>query len=445
MKLGLAVGALVFAFLGWQYINHMPADTIRNNPLEQNFHPKDVAKKPPKKSKTIIIYAPPIEDLDYEKSSAFSYIDSVRDAMGMNQFISNDALEIAAQNHAAYLIANNEKSHFEKKGLAKFTGVAPINRAMYAKYDTLSVSENLSTGQKSGKESIDGLMAAIYHRFGFLSPSIDEMGVGASQDEGNSSNSAFVYLMGNSRLNDLCQEESFSGTGRYAYKVCRDEEQRIDIKSFRLAKTYNQKHNPEVIVYPYDGQNEVPPAFYNEDPDPLPDMEVSGFPISIEFNSYFHKSVSVYSFRLFEADSNREIEVRYMDKGSDPNNRFSDKQYAIFPLQRLDYNSRYRAELSYIKNEQEYDVVWGFETVRIEEKLYTIDKDDQEVEVEAGRDVVLYFKPKNSSDLLKNIHYPSSVFVKFIDNNTIVLSVPDGFDRNFTIDTGTRKVTVLVL
>ncbi len=61
---------------------------------------------------------------------------------------------------------------------------------------------------------MDGLFSAIYHRFAFLSPGIDEIGVGVTQNEQDSDKSAFVYVMGNSELNRLCSFKSFKGAGK---------------------------------------------------------------------------------------------------------------------------------------------------------------------------------------------------------------------------------------
>ena len=171
-----------------------------------------------------------------------------------------------------YLVVNGESAHEEIPGHKGFTGVSPKERALRAGYDSSFVSENLSTKNNSGKSSIDGLFSAIYHRFGFLDPAIDQIGVGATQNPSNTAQSAFVYLMGNSELEVLCNAPGFKGSGKYVYKVCRDPGHCIAEKKFKKALNNNKQHNPKIILYPYDGQEEVPPAFYSEVPDPLPDL-----------------------------------------------------------------------------------------------------------------------------------------------------------------------------
>ena len=109
-------------------------------------------------------------------------------------------------------------------------------------------------------------------------------------------NSAFVYVMGNSEFNRVCSFETFRGTGSYVYGVCRDKAHKMTQKIYDDVMDSNKIHNPKIILYPYDGQDEVPLAFYNESPDPLPDYDVSGFPISVEFNDHFIKNDQIQRF-----------------------------------------------------------------------------------------------------------------------------------------------------
>ena len=116
-------------------------------------------------------------DVSFEKMEARTYLNSIRKAMHMQTLIQNDKLGAAAQAHADYLVSNGELSHNEIKGHKNFTGIRPADRAFRAGYDASRVSENLSTKNHSAHSSVDGLFSAIYHRFGFLNPGIDEIGV----------------------------------------------------------------------------------------------------------------------------------------------------------------------------------------------------------------------------------------------------------------------------
>ena len=251
--------------------------------------------------KLVVRHAPPM-DVSYEKPEAMSLLNEIREAMGMNTLVHNEQLAQAAQAHADYLVKNRITSHDEIPGRPGFTGRTPSERALHAGYLSTQVSENLSTKNRDARSSIDGLFSAIYHRFGFLDVGIDEIGVGATQDVHHTENSAFVYVMGNSYLNALCHEHAFKGYGRYVYGVCRDKRHRIAQKRFLEAQDANRRYNPKIVCYPYDGQKDVPPSFYDEMPDPLPDYEVSGFPVSVTFNAYFFKRVELVSFTLTRSD-----------------------------------------------------------------------------------------------------------------------------------------------
>ncbi len=423
MRVGFVIGVLVFAGLTWQYLNQV------------------TWQKP---TKVEMVYAPVMEDMRYEKQHAAFAVNRIREAVGLGTLVNHEVLAQAAQNHAEYLVANHEKSHFETRGAKKFTGVAPVDRTMYTGYASRQVMENLSTSHNSGEDSVQGLFSAIYHRFGFLDLNIDSIGVGVAQDVAQSSNSAFVYVMGNSLLEGLCREKSFNGAGRYVYRVCLDQAHRIETGRFNRAKTSHMIQSPKIIRYPYDGEEEVPPAFYAEDPDPLPDLEVSGFPVSVAFNPYYFQSVEVDAFRLYKEGQKEAIETRMMGQKSDPHGRFSPQQFALFPLQRLAYNSKYRAEILYRSHGKKERLSWTFETVKIREPLYIIDQKSQRIHLSTDKSSVLYFKPLDGQDMLGKIRYPKDLSVTFLDNHTIRLSFFSENRDDFVIRAGEREVKVAV-
>lgn len=361
----------------------------------------------------------------YERAEAESYLNSIRNQMQMIRLRHNDQLDVAAQAHATYLVQNNAFSHNEIEGYENFTGVHPYDRAFKAGYHTSMVSENLSTKNKNSHRSLNGLFSAIYHRFAFLDPSMDELGIGITQDKQITKNSAFVYVMGNQEIDHLCRGKSFHGTGKYIYHVCKEREHRIEKGNFNQALDRNRRDNPKIIVYPYDGQVEVPPAFYEEIPDPLPDYEVSGFPISVIFNEYFFEVVALHSFKLFTLAGKEVSDVRLMGQINDPNKKFTDKQYALFPLKRLAYDSTYRAEIIYeIKGEQ-HTLSWTFHTKKLAEKLHIVTQKEESVTLKSGESHIVYFRPRHGGDFLTNVLFPSHVDVAFIDNNTIRITVND--------------------
>ncbi len=421
MRMGFAV--IVLAIAGW--IWQVTEGTSRMNRPEN-----------------VIVVQPVMEDIAYERNRAFDYVSEIREAVGLNGLTPNTLLERAAQNHADYLVANHSGSHFETEGNPHFTGKSPVDRATHAGYTSLQVSENLSAHNRRAKDSVAGLFSAIYHRFAFLDPRIDEMGVGVTQDVAQGSNSAFVYMMGGSQLATLCQEESFHGSGRYVYKVCADPEHRILATVFDRTLHAQEKENPPLILYPYDGEGEVTPVFYSEVPDPLPESDVSGFPVSVVFNPVFFKQVSDVSLELYK--DQEKVPAYLMDQGNDPHGKFSAHQFALFPEERLAYNTHYRAVLQYRYEDEVQKHTWHFSTTRIEEPLYEITQAQQTIHIKAGSSSVLYFKPRDAHDLLGSIRYPQRIAITFLDHNTLKLSPLSSEADTFTIRTAKYRVKVIV-
>ncbi len=382
-------------------------------------------------------------DVSYESIDALSYLNSIRSKMNMLPFAKNSQLTDAAKAHAKYLSSNNENTHEEIPGHRNFLAEKPVERAFKMGYNSAQVSENLSTHHQSGRKAVDGLFSAIYHRFGFLNTTLNEIGVGVSQDEFDPDRSAFVFLMGNSDLNALCSGKGFQGGGTY-WKGCRDASVRIREKDYLQAIQYGKQNNPDLIVYPYDEQREVPPAFYSEVPDPLPRHDVSGFPVSIAFNDYYYKDVSLLSFTLSDYHSNV-IDVLLMDNANDPHQRFTKNQFAIFPLQRLEYNMKYRAEVMYTVKDKIKKHTWHFYTKRITEEFHTVDKLYDTLTIVPHQSYVIYFRPVDEHDLLTNLQFPEEVDIQFLDHNTIKLTLMSNEIDAFILNAGSKQLRITVV
>jgi len=385
---------------------------------------------------------PPM-DIAYEKSEALTLLNEIREAIGMNTLIQEESLDRAAQAHADYLIANHVATHDEIPGLPKFTGVTPAERAIRAGYLSRQVSENLSAHNSDAQSSIDGLFSAIYHRFGFLDTWIDEIGVGVTQNPQGKKENAFVYVMGNSQINALCQERPFQGYGRYVYSICKEKEHKIAEKRFLKARDANKWLNPKLILYPYDGQTDVPPAFYDESPDPLPDYDVSGFPISVIFNDYFFKHVTLSSFTL-SSQGKTLHHVRLLTKENDPNKRLTDHQFALMPLERLRYNTQYTAKIRYQVDGKSGEVVWHFHTKKPLYRMVRITQEETTVTMKRGETILLYLVPQNGHDMQKQVIFPDNVHVTFLDNHTLRVSLLNNDCRSFDIKSDHYKIHVRI-
>jgi uncharacterized protein YkwD len=89
---------------------------------------------------------------------AYAYLNQIRASANLTEFSPNPQLEIAAFNHANYLVDNFITGNYEVPGTFGFTGISPKDRTINAGYRSLSVSENVSTGNANSIDSIDRLM-----------------------------------------------------------------------------------------------------------------------------------------------------------------------------------------------------------------------------------------------------------------------------------------------
>jgi len=392
----------------------------------------------------VVFREEPLIDNTLQEQKALEYLNYLRVNAGLVPLLENRYLKEAAKNHANYLVLNGAIGHFEDRNKIGFTGEFGSNRAIYAGYKTSMVIENISSNNFNYKESIDGLMSAIYHRFGFLDFNIDEIGIGVSQNLNNRYQTAFVYDMGSFSLENLCKNENSTKEFKtYVVGVCADRSLKIDGSLFTKTLRDNKLKNSKVVIYPFDGQEDIPPAFYDELPDPLPEYSVSGFPISISFNEAFFKSVKLIDFRLFKGKREIVQKVVY-SKESDPNGRLKRGEFALFPLNRLDWNSKYRVEVKYIADGKTYKKSWHFKTKSFEKNFYKVTDSNKKFVITAGTPSIFYFPPTSRDDVFGDLKYPSFLDIEFIDKNTIKL-IADNSSRDFvSLELGSKRLNLII-
>ncbi len=361
---------------------------------------------------------PPLLNIGFEETMALSYLNTLREKAGMSVYYHNDALKLAAKRHAKYLVANRELGHYETETKEYFSGRTPKKRAYTAGYQVGLITENVSVNAKNYEDSIDALFAAIYHRFGFLDFQSDEIGIGIYQDPKNTSFNAYVYDMGIYELNDLCSQESYAGVDRYVYKVCKDPSLHIEESLFQKALMLRKSLSQKVVIYPYHQQTNVPTAFYKEAPDPLPDYDVSGFPVSIQFNDYFYTHVRLRSFELYN-QKGESVKGKILTAQNDPNQRFQKGQFAFFPYARLNYGEKYTAVVTYRADGKNGKKSWTFQTRPLQKPYFVINRTPSTIKIKPYTRYQIYFVPENPQDVLADLHFPADVHVKFLDQNTI--------------------------
>jgi hypothetical protein len=243
--------------------------------------------------------------------------------VGLRPVASNANLNQAAQAHSDYLQANgNGISHDEMPGSTGFTGINPSNRLIAASYPYSTMNEVISGGVSTGQQAVQGLVQAIYHRFGILDSEVADVGIGQGSALGKYPN--FVIDFGATFSNAVSMPQSWLGT------------------------------------YPVRGQTGVTRDFLSdtEFPDPVATQNRVGYPVSVHAGGA-RDTLLVSSFSLKPVDG-APLAVQLLSHPSDAHVPTS--AAAIVPLTVLDYGTRYQADFSGTRNGQLVTLRWTFTT-----------------------------------------------------------------------------------
>ena len=363
--------------------------------------------------------------LSLGSTDPYAYLNILRGSAGLVDFARNTVLEKAAGNHATYIQKNGYAvGHDEAFGTTGFTGETPGDRVVYAGYRSKFIGEGISIGQSS-TEAIDNLMSAIYHRYTLLDTSFDEIGMGYNAlDDGSN---VFVHNVGNSEINQICQAASDIDELNHYAGGC-EPDFKVAAAAINTANDNIHQQNPQLILWPPPGANDIPPAFFEEYPDPLPDYSVSGYPVSLQLNRGKVSSASVSKFLLFDIAENAYVDnARMMSKETDPNESFSNFDFALFPLQRLGWGRTYRVEVEYTVDGIFKQLQWSFTTRELDGPVINITPDTTSVALRNGaKKFFLYIEPLHGKDTIKeySASYPKNaqLQVSVKDQNTLEIS-----------------------
>lgn len=377
---------------------------------------------------------------------ALDYLNALRGSAGLNPLASDPSLTMAAQRHAEYQVLNQVGGHYEQPGSPGFTGETPAERAVAAGYRSRWMTENISLGSPTAIESIDGLLAAIYHRFSLLANDIDEIGVG-------NSDTVYTYDLGNSGRDALCGGDDFDQPGRYYVDVCSDASLRVEATAYEATRTDLALTNPLVTRWPPPDARDIPPAFFDETPDPLPDHDVSGYPVSLAFNpARMPGAVVVERFDLFGPSGQPlAAATRILAPDDDIHGQFTDRQFAFLPQARLDWGTRYRVEADYRVDGGELQRLdWQFTTRPLPHPFYVANGTGaSDFDVVSDRDYSIYVPPLDQNDRFSgySLTYVASQrpTIDFVDGNTLNVSLvgePGHYARLY-LDNG-REITLTI-
>jgi hypothetical protein len=189
-------------------------------------------------------------------------------------------------------------------------------------------------------------------------------------------------------------------TADYAYsgdyvKVCK-KPVRIYAEWIRRLDENRRHDEPRELIWPPDGARDLPPAFYDEYPDPLPDLDASGNPLSVQFNPAQTRSVEILGAHLWllgERGRDREIPLRRLNAQTDPNHRLGPLEFAFFPLQHLGWGRHYEAKIEAQVDGKPRTLDWRFGTRDPGVPVLSPRGSDPRLQVPAGKRFVLFVPP----------------------------------------------------
>ena len=164
---------------------------------------------------------------------------------------------------------------------------------------------------------------------------------------------------------DLPDPARYQYSGRYA-EVCRDDT-RVHFEWLGRLDAARWGEAPGLVRWPPPGWRDAQPAFYDEQPDPLPDQSIAGAPVSLQLDPERWPGARMAAFRLYAAGAGDALEeiapLRILDRAADPNGVLEDGQWALFAPGHLGWGRDYVAEVALTTREGErVEERWRFRT-----------------------------------------------------------------------------------
>lgn len=237
-------------------------------------------------------------------TDGFNWFNFRRRQLGLQVLSRNAQIDAAALGHSIYQRDNDTITHEQTSGKVSFTGRTAGDRLRAARYtipvNGFAYGEVISaTTDPSGFNAAEDLIAAIYHRFVIFEPLFKEAGAGAAGRSGG-----LTYFTTNFTAIGL--------TGGLA--------------------------QGSIVQYPVANQTRVPRNFFsdNESPDPVPNANEVGYPVSVHAN--ITDILNVQTFTITPRGGSP-LPVRLLRRADDVHT--PDSAAAIVPLSPLAENTVY--------------------------------------------------------------------------------------------------------
>ena len=256
-----------------------------------------------------------------------AWINYRRSQIGLPPLTESVTVDKAAQAHSDYQRINNTVTHDQTRGRGGFTGVTLEDRLKAAGYgfaETNAIGEVISaTKSQTGFYMAEELVTAIYHRFVMFEPVFQEIGTGSATNSDN-----YAYFTAD-----------FVTNNGYA----------AGLPASTLA------------TWPINGQTRVPVDFDSdqEEPDPVPDARLVGYPISVHTN--LTRTLTVRSFTVRARNGTANLSTRLLAKDNDTNIS-TPSVAAIIPIGPLAANTVYDVSFSGAIDGTAITKNWSFTT-----------------------------------------------------------------------------------
>ena len=268
-------------------------------------------------------------ELNPQQQSVLERVNYYRSMAGLAPVAVSPRLLKVAQSHTAYLDSSDEMGHYEtNRSNPDYTGHGPFDRMGAVGYHYREAGEVVAREPSSHPPAaIDSLITAIYHRFIILLNNVTHAGPG-------------VTLKAHKGVDELNVTVDFG------------------------AETTPPVPSPtELTLYPIDGQRNVPTDFNptTEEPSPLPDHPLTGFPVSLQVDP--RRVLSVGAFALYEAalgSAAPALDAKLLTHAADPET--PTHAAALIPISPFRPGTAYRVSFSGAVDGVAVSRTWQFTT-----------------------------------------------------------------------------------
>jgi uncharacterized protein YkwD len=260
-------------------------------------------------------------------TDGFNWFNFRRQQMGLAAVTRNTQIDTAALNHSNYQAQNNTITHDEVSTRRGFSGASVLDRLRTAQYSVpasnYAYGEVISsTPDTSGVNAAEDLIAAIYHRFVIFEPKFLEAGASSA-----TAGSGYTYFTTDFATRTL--NRGGLGTGK-------------------------------LVVYPFSNQQNLPVVFYSdqEQPDPVPDRNEVGYPVSVHVD--ITSTLTVQSFTI-NPRGGAVLATRLLKKETDTEIG-EPSVAAIIPLSVLQPQTTYDVRFAGSVDNVPVNLAWSFTT-----------------------------------------------------------------------------------